>query len=74
LRKGGLGITRSDLLVINKIDLAPFVGASLEVMATDAKRMRKERPFVFTNLKTGESLDVVTSFVERAGGLHTGRT
>jgi urease accessory protein len=70
-RKGGPGITRSDLLVINKIDLAPLVGASLEVMDRDAKRMRGERPFVFTNLKTGESLDVVIDFVERAGGLRS---
>jgi len=68
-RKGGPGITRSDLLVINKIDLAPLVGASLDVMDRDAKRMRKERPFVFTNLKTGQSLDVVTEFLERTGGL-----
>jgi urease accessory protein len=68
-RKGGPGITRSDLLVINKIDLAPLVGASLEVMDRDAKRMRRERPFVFTNLKTGEKLDVITDFLELAGGL-----
>jgi urease accessory protein len=69
-RKGGPGITRSDLLVINKIDLAPLVGASLEVMDRDARKMHRERPFVFTNLKTGESLDVVIDFLERAGGLH----
>src|SRR6201992_1646779 len=56
-RKGGPGVTRSDLLVINKIDLAPYVGASLEVMARDAKTMRKERPFVFANMKTGEGVD-----------------
>ena len=62
-RKGGPGITRSDLLVINKTDLAPFVGASLEVMEADTKRMRGDRPFVFTNLKSGEGA------VERAGGL-----
>ena len=68
-RKGGPGITRSDLLVINKIDLAPHVGASLEVMARDAKLMRKERPFVFTNLKTGEGLSVVAEFIEKRGGL-----
>lgn len=68
-RKGGPGITRSDLLVINKVDLAPLVGASLGVMDRDAKRMRKERPFVFTNLKTGAALDVVIDFLERAGGL-----
>ena len=63
-RKGGPGITKSDLLVINKIDLAPMVGASLDVMATDARRMRGERPFVFTNLKTGEGLDRVIGFIE----------
>ena len=65
-RKGGPGITRSDLLVINKIDLAPMVGASLEVMDRDARRMRPERPFVFTNLKTGQGLDeIVSRVVER---------
>ena len=68
-RKGGPGITRSDLLVINKIDLAPLVGASLEVMDRDAKRMRGERPFFFTNLRTGEGLDDVARFVARSGGL-----
>ena len=62
-RKGGPGITKSDLLVINKIDLAPLVGASLEVMAHDAKAQRGERPFVFTNLKTGEGLDAVIRFI-----------
>jgi len=66
-RKGGPGITRSDLLIINKIDLAPMVGASLEVMERDAARMRRERPFVFTNLKTGQGLDGVISFIEREG-------
>ena len=66
-RKGGPGITRSDLLIINKIDLAPYVGASLEVMDRDAKKMRGERPFVFTNLKTGQGLDVVIAFIERQG-------
>jgi len=66
-RKGGPGITRSDLLVINKIDLAPHVGASLEVMERDARRMRGERPFVFTNLKTGEGLDPVMRFIVRQG-------
>jgi urease accessory protein len=65
-RKGGPGITRSDLLVINKIDLAPMVGASLEVMDSDAGRMRPQRPFVFTNLKTGHGLDeIVRRVVER---------
>ena len=68
-RKGGPGITRSDLLVINKTDLAPHVGASLEVMEKDTKRMRGERPFVFTNLKTGEGAAEVSRFVEHAGGL-----
>ena len=63
-RKGGPGITKSDLLVINKIDLAPMVGASLEVMDRDAKKMRRERPFVFTTLKTGEGLDAVVRFIE----------
>jgi urease accessory protein len=66
-RKGGPGITKSDLLVINKIDLAPMVGASLEVMERDAKRMRGERPFVFTNLKTGQGLDRVIAFIEKEG-------
>ncbi len=66
-RKGGPGIQRSDLLVINKIDLAPHVGASIEVMDRDARRMRGERPFVFTNLKTGEGLDAVIAHVEREG-------
>jgi urease accessory protein len=66
-RKGGPGITKSDLLVINKIDLAPLVGASLEVMARDARRMRGERPFVFTNLKTGEGLSAVIKFIETEG-------
>jgi urease accessory protein len=68
-RKGGPGITRSDLLVINKIDLAPYVGASLEVMDRDAKLMRKAKPFVFTNMKTGEGLDAVAKFVVEKGGL-----
>ena len=63
-RKGGPGITRSDLLVINKIDLAPHVGASLEVMDRDARRMRQDRPFVFTNLKTEEGLSVVVDWLE----------
>ena len=68
-RKGGPGITRSDLLVINKIDLAPMVGASLEVMDRDTKRMRGNRPFVFTNLKTGQGVDTVIEFIQRNGGL-----
>jgi len=66
-RKGGPGITKSDLLVINKIDLAPMVGASLEVMERDAKKMRGERPFVFTNLKTGQGLDRVVAFIRKEG-------
>jgi urease accessory protein len=64
-RKGGPGVTRSDLLVINKIDLAPYVGASLEVMARDAREQRGDRPFVFSNLKTGEGLDSIVSWIER---------
>jgi len=68
-RKGGPGITKSDLLLINKIDLAPMVGASLEVMDRDARRMRGERPFVFTNLKTGHGLPDVIAFIERQGML-----
>ena len=67
--KGGPGITRSDLLVINKIDLAPHVGASLEKMDTDARRMRGERPFVMTNLKKSEGLDRIVAFIETKGGL-----
>ena len=70
-RKGGPGIVKSDLLVINKIDLAPMVGASLEVMARDAKKMRGERPFQFTNLKTGQGLDAVIQFIEKEGMLCT---
>ena len=68
-RKGGPGITRSDLLVINKIDLAPFVGASLEVMDRDARRMRGERPFVFANLRAGGGVPEVAAFIEAQGGL-----
>lgn len=68
-RKGGPGITRSDLLVINKIDLAPYVGASLAVMEQDARRMRGERPFVFTNLKTGVGLPQVVEFLLHQGML-----
>jgi urease accessory protein len=68
-RKGGPGITRSDLLVINKIDLAPYVGASLEVMERDSERMRGERPFVFTNLRTGQGLERILDFIEHQGML-----
>ncbi|SEP11537.1 urease accessory protein [Aquisalimonas asiatica] len=70
-RKGGPGVTRSDLLVINKIDLAEGVGASLEVMDRDSKRMRGERPFLFTNLKTGQGLDEVVDFIVREGMLRS---
>lgn len=66
-RKGGPGITKSDLLVINKIDLAPMVGASLEVMDRDAKRMRGERPFIFTNLKINQGLEDIVKFIEKQG-------
>jgi urease accessory protein len=66
-RKGGPGITKSDLLVINKTDLAPYVGASLQVMESDTRAMRGSRPFVLTNLKTGEGLDVAIEFIERHG-------
>ncbi len=66
-RKGGPGIMKSDLLVINKIDLAPMVGASLEVMERDSKKMRGERPFVFSNLKTGQGLDRIIEFIQRQG-------
>jgi len=68
-RKGGPGITRSDLLIINKTDLAELVGASLEVMERDSRRMRGERPFLFTNLKSGEGVAAVADFVLRQGGL-----
>jgi urease accessory protein len=68
-RKGGPGIVKSDLLVINKIDLAPMVGASLDVMDRDAKRMRGERPFVFSNLKTGQGLERILGFIETQGML-----
>jgi len=66
-RKGGPGITKSDLLIINKIDLAPMVGASLEVMAKDAKRMRGERPFLFSNMKENFGLDDIITFIEKQG-------
>jgi len=72
-RKGGPGITKSDLLVINKIDLAPAVGASLEVMDRDARRMRGDRPFVFTNLKTSDGVEPVAAFVVKHGVLPTAR-
>ena len=68
-RKGGPGITRSDLLVINKIDLAPLVGADLDVMKSDTLRMRPQRPFVFTNLRSGVGVDQITEFVIDMGGL-----
>jgi urease accessory protein len=68
-RKGGPGVTRSDLLVINKIDLAPYVGASLDVMARDAAAMRKSRPFVMANMKTGAGLDAIVAFLRAKGGL-----
>ena len=67
--KGGPGITRSDLLIINKVDLAPYVGASLEVMERDAKRMRRARPFCMSNLRTGQGVDQIIRFVEDKGGL-----
>ena len=68
-RKGGPGITRSDLLIINKIDLAPYVGASLEVMDRDARRMRGERPFVFANIRAGQGVEDVAAFIVKFGGL-----
>jgi urease accessory protein len=68
-RKGGPGITRSDLLVINKTDLAPHVGADLGIMERDAKRMRGERPFVMTSIRSGYGVDAVAAFIEKAGGL-----
>ena len=68
-RKGGPGITRSDLLVINKIDLAPYVGASLEVMERDSKLMRRDRPFVFANVRAGHGVEEIAQFIERQGGL-----
>ena len=68
-RKGGPGVTRSDLLVINKTDLAAYVGASLEVMARDAKAQRRGRPFVMANMKTGEGVDAIIAFLRDKGGL-----
>jgi urease accessory protein len=76
-RKGGPGITRSDLLIINKTDLAPLVGANLDIMKSDTERMRGDRPFVFTNLKAGEGLETIVNFIVEAGGLdanHNGST
>jgi urease accessory protein len=70
-RKGGPGIMKSDLLIINKIDLAPYVGASLEVMDRDARKMRGERPFLFSNLKTRQGLDEIVTFIETQGMLKT---
>jgi urease accessory protein len=72
-RKGGPGITKSDLLVINKTDLAPHVGASLEVMARDAKQQRGERPFVFTSIRNGEGIEAIVSFIIREGMLEVAR-
>jgi urease accessory protein len=69
--KGGPGITRSDLLIINKIDLAPHVGASLSNMERETKRMRGERPFVFTNMRAGKGVDEVARFIEQKGGLES---
>ena len=69
-RKGGPGITKSDLLVINKIDLAPHVGADLAVMERDARRMRGDKPFVFSNMRTQQGVDVIEAFITKAGGLH----
>ena len=70
-RKGGPGITRSDLLVINKIDLAPFVGASLDIMDRDARKMRGDRPFVFANIREGKGVPEIANFVETEGGLRS---
>jgi urease accessory protein len=66
-RKGGPGITRSDLLIINKVDLAPYVGANLDIMARDAKKMRGDRPFIFTNLRTGVGVSEIIDFIRREG-------
>ncbi len=68
-RKGGPGVTRSDLLVINKIDLAPHVGADLGVMDRDSKKMRQERPFIFSNIKVGKGVDEIIAFIQKTGGL-----
>jgi urease accessory protein len=66
-RKGGPGITRSDLLIINKTDLAPYVGANLDIMASDAKKMRGDRPFIFTNLRSGDGVGKVVDFIRKQG-------
>jgi urease accessory protein len=68
-RKGGPGITRSDLLVINKTDLAPHVGANLDIMDRDAKRMRGDKPFVFTNIRAGDGVEAIARLIEQKGGL-----
>jgi urease accessory protein len=68
-RKGGPGITRSDLLVVNKIDLAPYVGADLAIMEEDTKRMRGQRPYVFSNVRDGVGVDAIAKFIEQTGGL-----
>jgi urease accessory protein len=68
-RKGGPGITRSDLLVVNKIDLAPYVGADLAIMEEDTKRMRGQRPYVFSNIREGIGVEAIAKFIEQAGGL-----
>ena len=72
-RKGGPGITKSDLLIINKTDLAPHVGANLDIMAQDAKRMRGERPFLFTNLRSGDGVEEVVAFIRKQGLLDAAR-
>ena len=69
-RKGGPGITKSDLLVINKVDIAPLVGASLDVMERDAKKMRGDRPFVFSNMKTGQGIQEILAFIVDRGMLN----
>ena len=73
-RKGGPGIIKSDLLIINKIDLAPYVGASLEVMDRDARNMRADKPFLFSNLKTGQGLPDIVRFIETQGMLKSTAT
>jgi urease accessory protein len=73
-RKGGPGITRSDLLIINKTDLAPYVGANLDVMASDAKRMRGDRPFIFTNLRSGDGVQQIIAFIRKQGLLDEVKT